>query len=105
MANWFIGLPIPAGAWLEALPAVPEGCRLFDAGDLHLTVAFLGHVSEDAARAAWAAVQWLGAPLEVTLGRGGAHGQRAARLRRRGSAPRLRVACLRRLTHTSSRSA
>ncbi|MEJ7729563.1 MAG: hypothetical protein WKG00_10130 [Polyangiaceae bacterium] len=39
MANWFIGLPISATAWLEALPPLPEGCRRFAAGDLHLAAA------------------------------------------------------------------
>lgn len=35
--------------------------------DLHLTVAFLGGVSEEAARAAWAATVWNDGPRTVTL--------------------------------------
>ena len=54
MANWFIALPVraaelPAGM-LESLPA---GLRRFHPDDLHLTVAFLGAVSEERARQAW----------------------------------------------------
>lgn len=52
--NWFIGLPVAA----QELPAgllgsIPPGLRRFHADDLHLTVAFLGAVRPDAARAAW----------------------------------------------------
>jgi RNA 2',3'-cyclic 3'-phosphodiesterase len=68
MANWFIGLPVAAQGWLEALPPAPDGCRRFAASDLHLTVAFLGSVSEDAARAGWAAVRWPDSPVAVSLG-------------------------------------
>jgi 2'-5' RNA ligase len=51
-ANWFIALPVPAGPWLEALQP-PPGVRLFAREDLHLTVAFLGPVSAERARAAF----------------------------------------------------
>lgn len=51
-ANWFIGLPVPPGPWFEALQP-PDGVRLFGASDLHLTVAFLGAVTEAQAQAAF----------------------------------------------------
>jgi 2'-5' RNA ligase len=50
--NWFIALPVPAGAWFTSL-AAPPGVRLFGPQDLHLTVAFLGPVAEARARAAF----------------------------------------------------
>lgn len=53
MGNWFVALPVEAEL---PLPAPPEGLRLFAPADRHVTVAFLGPVSEDAARAAFAAV-------------------------------------------------
>jgi RNA 2',3'-cyclic 3'-phosphodiesterase len=52
-ANWFIALPVSAGAWFEALTPPPAGVRPFGAKDLHLTVAFLGPVSEERARSAF----------------------------------------------------
>ena len=68
-ANWFIALPIPAGDWFARLPAPPAQVRLFPADDLHLTVAFLGNVSEEAALAAFAhASAWPRAALDVQLG-------------------------------------
>ncbi|HET8933009.1 MAG TPA: hypothetical protein VFN67_06210 [Polyangiales bacterium] len=51
-ANWFIALPVSAGPWFDALQP-PDGVRLFGASDLHLTVAFLGAVSEAQAHAAF----------------------------------------------------
>lgn len=51
-ANWFIALPVLAGPWFDALQP-PQGVRLFGAEDLHLTVAFLGAVTEPQARAAF----------------------------------------------------
>jgi 2'-5' RNA ligase len=68
MANWFIGLPIAPEGWFESVPAPPPACRLFAPTDLHLTVAFLGTVTEDVARAAWAATRWIDSPETVTLG-------------------------------------
>lgn len=58
--NWFIALPVPAGAWFTAL-APPPGVRLFGPQDLHLTVAFFGPVAEERARAAFERVD--GFPL------------------------------------------
>jgi RNA 2',3'-cyclic 3'-phosphodiesterase len=55
-ANWFVALPVPAGPWFEALDA-PPGVRMFAPEDLHLTLAFLGPVSAERARAAFARVQ------------------------------------------------
>lgn len=52
-ANWFVGLPVTAGPWFDALHAPPARVRLFHPGDLHLTVAFLGAVGEARARAAF----------------------------------------------------
>jgi 2'-5' RNA ligase len=51
-ANWFVALPVPAGPWLEALRP-PPGVRLFAPEDLHLTVAFLGAICAERARAAF----------------------------------------------------
>lgn len=51
--NWFIALPVPAEAWVEALTPVPPGARRFHASDVHVTVAFLGGVGEERAQAAW----------------------------------------------------
>jgi len=47
--NWFIGLRVLGGDFLSRL-AAPEQVRLFAADDLHITVAFLGNVSEQRAR-------------------------------------------------------
>ena len=64
--NWFVGLPIDPGDWLEAMPAPPASVRVFGPGDLHATVAFLGGVDADAARRAFAlADRWPTGPLEV----------------------------------------
>lgn len=54
-ANWFIALPVPAADWFAERVAAhpPPAVRLFHPDDLHLTVAFLGGVDEDAARRAW----------------------------------------------------
>jgi 2'-5' RNA ligase len=69
-ANWFIALPIPAGAWFEELPPPPAQVRLFPPDDLHLTVAFLGSVTEEKARAAFAhAEAWPRGSIRVQLSR------------------------------------
>jgi 2'-5' RNA ligase len=68
MANWFIGLPVAPGAWFGRVGAPPPGVTLFHPEDLHLTIAFLGAVTEDAARAGWAALVWDRPRLEVVLG-------------------------------------
>ena len=53
--NWFVALRCPEIPGLaEAVARPPEGVRLFAPGDLHVTVAFLGGVGEEAARRAWA---------------------------------------------------
>ena len=69
-ANWFIGLPVAAGPWLSRLEPPAGLCvRLFAPSDLHLTVAFLGAVSREAAHAAFAQVgSFALAPCEVRLG-------------------------------------
>ncbi len=51
--NWFLGFPLRAGSWLEALTPPPRGARVFAEDDVHITFAFLGAVSEAAARLAW----------------------------------------------------
>lgn len=67
-ANWFVALPVPAGGWLETLQP-PPGVRLFAPEDLHLTLAFLGAVSAERARAAFACAETLPLqPLEIGLG-------------------------------------
>lgn len=58
--NWFIALPVPAEAWMEALTPLPPGARRLHASDVHVTVAFLGGVGEEQARAAWRVLE--GAP-------------------------------------------
>ncbi|MCB9550640.1 MAG: 2'-5' RNA ligase family protein [Myxococcales bacterium] len=68
-ANWFIGLPV-AGDCVAALRAAGPGApvRWVPAGDLHVTVAFLGAVGEAAARRAWATVGALPGTFELALG-------------------------------------
>lgn len=69
--HWFLALPVPAEHWFaERVVAHPmPQVRLFAAEDLHLTVAFLGAVSESAARAAWAErMAWESPLARVTLG-------------------------------------
>lgn len=55
--NWFIALPVPADAWVNALTPLPPGARRLHASDVHVTVAFLGGVDEEHARAAWRVVE------------------------------------------------
>lgn len=67
--NWFIALPIAAGDWFSQLPPPPSGVRLFHPSDLHLTVAFLGPVTAEAAQRAFERVQhWPTGILNLTLG-------------------------------------
>jgi 2'-5' RNA ligase len=69
-ANWFIGLPFPAGEWFAEVPAPPPQFRLFHGEDLHLTVAFLGQVTAEQAQAAWAYESaWPRGAIEVELAR------------------------------------
>jgi len=71
--NWFVAFPIPAGPWLEAaLATAPPGLRRFRAEDLHATLAFLGLVPEENARAGWEVARAAAAsiaPVEATLDR------------------------------------
>ena len=67
--NWFIGWPVTLPSeWLVSLTPPPR-FRVFHPDDLHATIAFLGGVSESAARHAWAALPAnLGGPFEATWG-------------------------------------
>jgi 2'-5' RNA ligase len=67
-ANWFVGLPVSPSGWFEAVGPPPPFVRLFAPTDVHVTVAFLGRVTEEAARAAWAATAWDDGPVDVTFG-------------------------------------
>lgn len=53
--NWFFGFPVD-GDFVESLPAPPPGIRRYHAADVHLTLAFLGRCSEEAALRALAAL-------------------------------------------------
>jgi 2'-5' RNA ligase len=66
--NWFVALPVDPGAWFERVPEPPRGVRRFHPADLHLTIAFLGPVTEEAALAGWDALSWPLGPVEVSLG-------------------------------------
>lgn len=67
--NWFIGWPLTPGAWFEPLVATaPRPLRRFHADDLHITLAFLGPVGQEAATASWALAESLPlGPLGGTL--------------------------------------
>lgn len=67
-ANWFVALSVAPGDFLAQL-SPPPCVRLFGPHDLHITVAFLGTVGEERARAAFAEAKalTLGA-LETELG-------------------------------------
>ena len=68
-ANWFIAFPVSTEGLLERLEPPPPRVRLFAAEDLHVTLAFLGPVGEDAARRAFEHTAALGlAPFRATLG-------------------------------------
>jgi 2'-5' RNA ligase len=70
MPSWFVALPIETEGWLDRLPDPPPGTRRVAAGDLHLTVAFLGNVGPERASEAFAAVDAASIPpLRVRLGR------------------------------------
>lgn len=68
--NWFIGWPVPPPPGLAAaLAAAPVGVRVFHPADLHVTLAFLGPVDEEAAQAAFRlAERWHGPPVTARLG-------------------------------------
>gem|GEM_PF-343522 len=70
-ASWFIALPVrrdDAEAFVASFPAPPPGLRLIPAADLHITIAFLGSVGEERARAAWDALFLPLMPLVATVG-------------------------------------
>ncbi|MFO0744690.1 MAG: hypothetical protein U1F43_03315 [Myxococcota bacterium] len=64
--NWFIGWPLDARPWLDALTPVPRGARLFHPDDIHATVAFFGACGEARALAVWADVATTAATLAPT---------------------------------------
>jgi len=53
--NWFFAFPLD-GAFVLELPALPTNFRRFHPADVHLTLAFLGGCSADAAQRALAAL-------------------------------------------------
>jgi 2'-5' RNA ligase len=70
--NWFLAFPID-GHFVQELGEVPKAHRRFHLRDVHLTLAFLGAVSETAALNAWSVLgeQLAQAPLppfEISLG-------------------------------------
>lgn len=67
--NWFVGLPVSAGRWLEKLlEEAPSDLKRIHPDDVHLSVAFFGDVSEEAARRAWAIAEaYHHPPLAVRL--------------------------------------
>jgi len=69
-ANWFIGWAVDGRDWLEGLVAdAPREVRRFTVEDLHVTVAFLGQVGEERARAAFAIAEARrDEAFDVTLG-------------------------------------
>jgi len=66
-ANWFIAFPMQVEGLQLSEP--PRRVRLFADSDLHCTIAFLGSVGEEAARAAWLRALELvrGEPLQGTF--------------------------------------
>lgn len=67
--NWFVAFPVPAQPWLSPLLATaPASLRRFHPLDLHLTVAFLGPVSQEQAQQAWRrALEAPPAAVEITF--------------------------------------
>jgi len=66
--NWFIALPVLAGPWFDNWEP-PPAVRMFAKSDLHLTIAFLGAVSEERAYAAFElAAEFPLSGLDVSLG-------------------------------------
>lgn len=52
--NWFIGFPVDSAGWYEeVITNVPDGIKSFNPTDLHITFAFLGPVTPEAAQKAW----------------------------------------------------
>ncbi len=70
--NWFFAFPVPGG-FVERLPPLPRGFRLFRPEDVHLTLAWLGSCGEQAAQRALSALDcllpiWQQKPIHITLG-------------------------------------
>lgn len=55
-ANWFVAFPIE-GSFVLELPEPPRSFRRFHPDDVHLTLAFLGGCSQEAAERAWQALE------------------------------------------------
>lgn len=69
MANWFIALPVDADELPpDLLERLPAGLRRFHPSDLHITIAFLGGVTPEAAWTAWRAACIDAGPFTVALG-------------------------------------
>lgn len=68
--NWFVGFPVSHVGWYKELRRnLPEGVRVFAAEDLHITVAFLGRLSEEARESVCEAIKQLSfTPVEIALG-------------------------------------
>lgn len=68
--NWFIAFPVDLSAYAARISDPPVGNRRFQNDDLHITVAFLGSVSEKAAWTGWQTVcsQALPHILPIVLG-------------------------------------
>jgi 2'-5' RNA ligase len=72
--NWFIGLPLRDHWVSTAVGGIPQGLRTFRGEDIHMTVAFLGAVDPEQARAAWlpfseSSRRDLGPAWDLVLGR------------------------------------
>jgi 2'-5' RNA ligase len=65
--NWFVAFVVLARAIEGAIGAPPASVRAFHPSDLHATIAFLGAVEEERARAAWAALALDVAPRAITM--------------------------------------
>lgn len=68
--SWFVALPIDRQTALRVLAAAgepPPSTDLLAPEDLHLTIAFLGRVDEEHARAGFAALAWPLGPTTATL--------------------------------------
>jgi 2'-5' RNA ligase len=66
--NWFVAFEVEAPSIAEAVGTAPAGVRAFHPSDLHATLAFLGGVGEERARAGWSALVTTLAPRVITLG-------------------------------------
>ena len=68
--NWFVGIPITEATWFdERFDAPASDLWRVNPHDLHLSVAFLGAVGEEQARAAFRHTgRWKRGPIEASLG-------------------------------------